>query len=245
MERIRNILRLGQSNDFPIIENFMFCYRTSQYETSCCCSVFPLRTAIYIFGALDIILGMLNTLVFLTNLKNDAGFAPGEAIPSMLSSFVAAFMILPALYALSGLPQSSARKVAYYYYAKVVQTILRPILEIWWNRAFCIHFQQCRSTYWGALLLFILLIIALHIYEAKLFFSYANLVTKGEIILANNGNEVVEAIKKVRDQAAIINAPSYTNIIVGSVIAPALGLNGMGIEPGQTVEIGDNKKVNN
>ena len=242
MERLRNLFTKSRSDEFPIIRNFMFCIETDKYESSCCCSLFPLKTAIYFFGTLDIFIGVLCSFIFLANVDDSLYYAPGEKFPSLFQTLISSLMVVPAIYALSGLSQSSARKVAYYYFAKVVQTIIRPFLEIWANKAYCTHANICKSGFWLALILITFLILALHAYEARLFFSYTNLVTKGEIVLANNGQEVVEAMNRVRGQAAALNSPSYANVVVGSPISPELCKTD--IVPGQQVPLADSTKYN-
>ncbi len=211
MDRVKSIFGALTPDPTPVIRKFLLCLPVPRYIEGCFCGLFPLRTAICFFAILDLLVGMICGLDFASNI--DFSYKKGERFPALASSLLAAIVGLVAVLGLSGVVHTDSRKVSFYYYAKVEQLFGRLILELWAAGALCGRRTEfCDSNYWTIIIIFSGAVFALHYYEALVLFSYVNLVARGEAVLANSGLEVVKVMERVRVQAEIMNAASYSAV---------------------------------
>ncbi len=226
-EQIREIpVGSGQSEG---ISKFLFLINTSKYRTSCCCGLFTLRAAIYIFAIIEIISGAVSALSILLEADRVRFYdsSSGSRASFYVVQLINVMPALPAVLAIHGAAHTNAKKVSYYYYAKVAQIFLLPIPQIVESRRNCRAYGCTRGDFVGTLLS-LAMITMIAVYIAHVLFSYVNLVVRGEIVLANNGRDVVQAMEQYRRQAAalelqpsavVVGAPVATPVRMGEPVA--------------------------
>jgi hypothetical protein len=230
MDGARNISNLPPSQG-SIIPKFLFFIRTSYSRTSCCCGLFTLRTAIYIFAILDCVIGGFSALALLSLQSSPESVTTPEG----LMLVIAAVMLFPASMGLLGASRTNAAQVTKYYYGKVGQLFALPLLEIWNLKITTAARQQSLSLGgWLTSLLMMSFEWALLAYVAHICFSYVNWVAQGQTVLANNGREMMEMMEQYRGQAAALNYPAQA-VVVGAPIASSVPVTG--ISPPSKVEI--------
>nr|ABR27260.1 hypothetical protein [Metopus es] len=239
-EQVRD-LPISGTQQYSGISKFLLCISTERYRTSCCCGLFALRAAIYIFAILDIIIGGV-CLAILLAVMNYNNLTKEGLIIFEISLVIDISVAFAAILAIHGAANANAKKVSYYYYAKVGQLITRIIPNILQRRL------QCKTASCGFSELFIYILIqalvtTIHIYVAHVIFSYINLVSKGETVLANNGKEVVQKMDEYRHQAAALELQPYPGVVVGSAVQVGESVSIESAKPTQQLLIRNHTKV--
>ncbi len=218
-QQIREVPMPGTST-FEGISKFMFCFSDTKYRKSCCCGLFTLRASIYIFAIIDIVYGSISALSLL--LESDRGeYYEQESRPSFyIVHLINALVALPATLAIHGAARTDAKKISYYYYAKVAQMLLLPLPRLIESQRSC-RAYTCTSGEFVIFLIFLAVTTVVLLYQAHILFSYVNLVCHGETVLANNGQDVVQAMDQYRRQAAALDLQPNA-VVVGAPVATPL-----------------------
>ena len=194
------------------IRKFLFCISTDKLRTSCCCGLFTLRAAIYIFAILDIIGGSFGLLALLASTEQmHAGNFDWELVLRATDALVA----LPAILAIHGAANANAKKISYYYHAKILQLLIKPVPFYYVTKQNCMY-NVCTTGEIVFGMIFVAITLSIYVYQAHVFYSYVNLVVKGETVLANNGGEVVQAMQQYRHQAAALDMQPYPAVVIGA-----------------------------
>jgi len=209
MSNLENVQQNEKSQpSYEPINKFLFCFGGEAYRTSCCFELFSLRTSIYIFGILDLLIGGIS-MFSLTSLlfRPEAGITFEDYALMIIDSL----LVFAALLGLDGVQSMNMKKVTCYYYGKMVQVIFRPVFNILYEQMHCSErIHECSSKTWFIYLAILIATIAIYVYEAHSLYSYVGLVSKGEIALASKGKEddvwSIDIFKP--------STPSYINVAV-------------------------------
>ena len=218
MERISDTSMSETTTSYQGLSRFCFCFNLRKYRTSCCFGCFTLRATIYIFGIFDIISGFLEFFILFTHF--DINMFNRPYCWAALSKTINIATGITAIIGMSGANKTDPKKVAVYYYGKVIQVIGSTGFHVLYVIEMCNEYFCDPGSNFG-LLLGTTLNVALLIYEALIFYSYVNLVCQGKSVLANNGREVVEAMELYRRQAGVLDLNPYPGVVVGAVLQPS------------------------
>ena len=224
MEKPRDILAVNIQN-FEVIPKFALCIPTDNYMKSCCGELFPLRSAIYIFCLLDLTIGAICAV----NLVRTYSAGTSMLFPTILLNLANVLMIVPAICSMHGAARSRARKVAYGYYSRLAQVATKFVLRLWETGASCAVDESCGFLHLMGRFLISFLEAAFFIWAAHVFFSYINLVCKGDHVLANNGIDLAQVMSQYRHQAAALEMHPYPDTTLG--LPPA--------NPGTQIQMND------
>eukprot|EP00826_Nyctotherus_ovalis_P052691 TRINITY_DN6737_c0_g1_i1.p1 TRINITY_DN6737_c0_g1~~TRINITY_DN6737_c0_g1_i1.p1 ORF type:complete len:237 (+),score=30.82 TRINITY_DN6737_c0_g1_i1:141-851(+) len=217
MEQIHDT-SISEMRPYQGLSRFFFCFSSGRHKTSCCCSLFTLRSGIYSFAILDAVVGMFNLLVLFIYLDMYSNVEPYFWV--MVGITVDVAVVIPAFMGIRGANKTIPKLVAVYYHAKVIQTLLKPLLRVFYTIKIC-DLITCESVDSAVEIVNIVLLIAFYVYQAHIFYSYVNLVCKGEDVLANNGREVAEAMEQYKRQAAVLELNAYPGVVMGAALQPS------------------------
>ena len=129
-------------------------------------------------------------------------------------------MIVPAIIAIRGTAKSDAKKVSMYYYGKVTQDLLLSIIGLLEYNDYC-QIAFCDGQSLLEVVLGIGLINLLYLYQAHVMFSYVNHVARGNVILANNGQELTENMDRIQQNAAALELEQVPAVVIGTPVTPS------------------------
>ena len=185
-------LRISDVQPYDRIDRFIFCLSLNSHKGPYFLKKYSGRNIFYSLVLIDLTISIYSIVTF---------FCYNSFLCQLFIILIDSLTFLSSFMGLYGFNISNASLVSGYYYNKMIQVILRPIIKI---TDLCYFYNPKVSTIFSILL--IVFELTLHILQAYIIFSYVNLLAEDNTELGSEEDNPMEMADQYGRSALVLQS---------------------------------------